>query len=118
FHTFAVPVAKDGAYVVSYVDLPEESFDPDNAKEFFDAYEKGFVKGAKGKSPSSKVYKQQKKYTGREFTFTLPELEWKGKVRVCVAGDRLYQAAAIGTEEFMDAEDVGFFFDSFKITAK
>jgi hypothetical protein len=117
-HTFAVPVAKDGAYLVSYADFPEDTFSEENTKTFLENYEKGFVKGAKGKSLSSKAVKQQKKYAGREFTFAIPELEGKGRGRVFVVGDRLYQVTALGTEDFMDSEDIDFFFNSFKVTVK
>src|SRR5205823_2175052 len=85
-HTFPVSVGKDGAYIVSYVDFPEDTIDPDNPKEFLDGYEKGFVKGVKGKQTSSKNIKLQKKYPGRETTFSIPDLEGKGKTRVYLVG--------------------------------
>src|SRR5262249_3510282 len=81
-----------------------------------EGYEKGFVKGVKGKSTSSKAIKLQKKYPGREFAFDIPDLEGKGKGRVYIVGDRLYQVTALGTEDFMSSDDIDVFFNSFKLT--
>ena len=115
-HLFTVPAGKDGAYLVAYADLPEDALDPDNLDESFDGLEKGFIKGAKWKQLSSKKIKLQKKYPGREITFSVPQLKAKGKARFFVVQTRLYQIVAVGTEEFMEGEDIDFFFDSFRIT--
>jgi hypothetical protein len=115
---YAAEEENAGAYLVSYADFPEDLVDADDLPGQYDRIQGGIVKSAKGKVLTSKNVKVLKKYPGREVTYTVPALKGTGKVRMFFVEARLYQIMALGTEEFMGREDVGFYFDSFKITAK
>jgi hypothetical protein len=105
-----------GAYLISYTDFPEDSVDPDDTDAFFERVQGGIVGSSKGKVTSSKNTKFQKKYPARDVKYTVPTIKGTGRVRMILIGDRLYQLMALGNDEFMESEEIDFYFNSFKLT--
>lgn len=106
----------DGAYLISYTDFPEGTIDPDDTDAFFDRVQGGIVSSGKGKMTSSKNSKFQKKYAARDIKYTVPTIKGTGRVKMIIVGDRLYQLMALGNEDFMDSDEIEFYFTSFKLT--
>ncbi|HJZ58753.1 MAG TPA: hypothetical protein VKE74_27670 [Gemmataceae bacterium] len=107
--------ADAGMYMVGYVDLPPGTVTGENTSEFLDQFVKGAAEGMDGKVLKSKAITLGKN-PGREFTFSVPDIEGTGKCRAYLVSNRLYMVMAIGTEEFMGGEGVNTFLNSFKLT--
>lgn len=105
-----------GAYLISYTDFPEGTVDPDDTGAFFDRVQGGIISSGKGKLSSSKNSKFLKKYPSRDIAYTVPSINGTGRVKMILVGDRLYQLMALGNDDFMDSEEVDFFFASFKLS--
>jgi hypothetical protein len=106
------PDSKDRAMMVAYVDVPAEA--TENEDELLDNAVQGFAAGAGADEPTSKRVKLNG-HLGREFECRLDD---KGVIRgrIYLAGGRLYQVIAAGSEEYVAGDAAAKFFKSFKLT--
>ncbi len=113
---YACEVGPTGAFLVSWTDFPDGLIDQNNITTHIDGVQGGVVGSGKGKVISTKNIKIQKKYVGRDVTYTVPNINGTGKVRIFFVGDRLYQIMALGDDKFMKSDDIDTYFDSFELS--
>ena len=108
----------NGALTVTVRDLPiPENDPPDRALLYLAQVRDDMIRAAHATAIADKSTTLAGKYNGRSFTarFTgaKPGLL---RVEIYLAGKRLYQVMAIGTEEFADSPAASAFLDSFMVT--
>jgi hypothetical protein len=102
----------NGAYTVSYADIPDTRVDPSgNMKALLDNAEKGLIKNVNGKLVRSAEVKLANKFVGREIKGELPP---SGLIlaRIFIINRRMYYVAASGTRAWATSPDVTKFLDS------
>jgi hypothetical protein len=114
-HLLVSALAVDRVVYVSYSDYPPKAVEG-KQKEFLDGTVKGNVTSLKGKVLSEKkIEVGQGKLPGRELLMDLPDKKQMYRSRIVLAGNRLFQVVAVGSEEFVKSKAVGEYLDSFKI---
>jgi hypothetical protein len=114
-HSFLVE-QKGRAFIASYSDCPKGSVTDENRHRLFDGARNGAVTSSKGKLISEKeITLGKEKHPGREILIERPEKAGINRFRVYLVGDRLYQAAVAGSEEFTKGKEAEAFLDSFKV---
>ncbi len=111
-HTFVVDT-KDGAYIVSYSDMPADEVKAGSESKRLDLAHDGAVARAKGKLRSEKN-RDLDGYPGRELAIRA-EKGQRIRMRIVAVKNRLYQAMALGPAKFTESKDVTRFLDSLRL---
>lgn len=111
-YLFAVET-KEGAYVVSYCDLPADEVTPGSEPKRLDLARDGAVNNAKGKLVSETERKLDN-YPGRELDIAADKGQ-RIRMRIVAVKNRLYQAMALGSAKFAQSKDAARFLDSLKL---
>jgi hypothetical protein len=112
-YTFAVEVEPGFGYVVVYCDYPEDFVKSEPAQEIL-----GRVRD--GQSEAGKILKDgelifgKDTFPARDFFVEKPK-DFR-RVRIILAGPRLYQLVVFGTPSEVNSKEADQFFDSFEIT--
>ena len=111
----ATYASSDGStFMVSYTDFRPEATKPNNLDTLFEGIRDG-VKGSDGKmvGEEKSIKFGPGKLPGREFT--VDKGKQRIRYRVVVRDSRVYQIAAIGSQEFTSASETTEFFESFEL---
>jgi hypothetical protein len=109
--TYVLEVS-NGAYTVSYADIPNTLGSPDGKlKELLDSAEKGLIKNVNAKLVRSSEVKLADKSVGREVKGELPP---NGLIlaRIFIINRRMYYVAVSGTREWASSLDATKFLNS------
>lgn len=103
------------AYLVFYSDYPKGSVG-NNAEKVLEGVVSGNVKGSMGKLLSDqKMTIGKNKIPARQILVELTAAKQVYRSRVFLVGDRLYQVAVSGSEDFVKGKEADAFLDSFRL---
>jgi hypothetical protein len=111
-HVFAAE-AKEGAFIVSYCDVPADEVKPGSEDKRLDLARDGAVSNARGKLKREKDTKLDG-HPGRELEIEADKGQ-RIRMRIIVANRRLYQTMAMGSAKFTQSKDVTQFLDSLRL---
>lgn len=106
--------ADGGTFMVSYTDFPEGAIKPDGHAAFFDGVRDGVLAGGKLIDSEADTEFGSDKLPSRGFTVSRNKQHVK--FRAILRGNRLYQVAVIGSDNFVVGKDAKAFFNSFELT--
>lgn len=113
-HTAAYALSDGNAFMVSYMDFPEDAAKPEDSGKLFDGIRKG-LQGDDGKLIDQiEVKVGAAKHPGRDIE--IEKDRKRMKFRVVLRDGRIYQVAVIGTPSFVKGKDAKAFLDSFELT--
>jgi hypothetical protein len=112
-HLFVLDTKQDGAYVVSYCDLPADEVKPGSEQQRLDLARDGAVSNARGKLRSEKEITLNGN-PGREIEIEADKGQ-RVLLRMIVVKQRLYQTMAMGPASFTQSSDVTLFLDSLRM---
>jgi hypothetical protein len=112
-YLFVADAKDDGAYIVSYSDLPAADVKPGTEAKRLDLARDGAVSNAGGKLRSEKEIKLDG-FPGRELDIET-EKGQRIRMRIVAAKQRLYQAMVMGAPLFTQSKDTTLFLDSLRL---
>ncbi len=113
-HLFVIETKDDGAFVVSYCDLPANKVKPGSEQKRLDLARDGAVNNARGKLLGEKECKLDG-FPGRELDIETDQGQ-RIRMRIVAAKQRLYQAMAMGPALFTQGKDAALFLDSLRLS--
>jgi hypothetical protein len=106
---------KDRAFVVTYSDYPKAKIGADRDAFVAERVENN-VSGLKGKVlANDKLTLGKGKHPGREVRVELADKKQLYRARAFLVGERLYQVAVLGPDEFVKGKEADAFFASFTV---
>jgi hypothetical protein len=113
-HLVVSALDRDRVVFVSYSDVPAKAIEG-KQEAFLDGTVKGNVNSLKGKLVTEKkIEVGKKKRPGREILLELTEKK-QYRSRIVLAGNRLFQVVALGSEGFVKGKEVEQYLNSFKL---
>jgi hypothetical protein len=113
-YLFVVDAKDDGAFVVSYCDLPADEVKAGTESKRLDLARDGAVSNARGKLRGEKEIKLDG-YPGRDLDIETDKGQ-RIRMRIVAAKQRLYQAMAMGAPLFAQSKDATVFLDSLRLS--
>lgn len=109
---------KDGAYIIGYSDVPliGANETAEQTQTRLDGARDGALGNVNAKLSKEDKIILAKKHPGREIWADLPDKKGMLKMRMFIVKDRLYQIMAVGTKEFIEAEETDNFLKSLELT--
>lgn len=114
-HMFVCEPDPSTAYIVGYSDYPEAMMKKADTEKVLDGARDGAVKNVNGKLDWEKKVTIDG-HSGRDFALSTER--FKGRDRIYLVNDRLYQVMLVGTKDFITSKDGEKFLDSFKLADK
>ena len=107
---------KDGAYMISYTDMPFPGDMPQALiDQSLDGSVEGMIKGGGGTKTGSSSIKLADKHPGRSIDADVPGKGGIMRARIYLVGKRLYQVLVVGKAGFVKSDTATKFLDSFEL---
>ncbi|MBY0513331.1 MAG: hypothetical protein K2P78_05405 [Gemmataceae bacterium] len=112
-YTATVATPDGNVFLVSYTDFPKDTVKPETRAALYDGVREGLKKDGRLVSEKDLTLGPDK-LPAREVV--VDKNKQVARFRVVARGDRLFQVAVVGTDEFVNGKDAAAFLDSFEIT--
>ncbi len=111
-YTATMATTQGNVYLVSYTDFPPGTIKPEGVSTLYDGVRDGLKKD--GKMTEKDLTLGKEKLPGREILIDKGKQQLR--FRVVARGNRLYQVAVVGDDEFVNGKDATAFLESFELS--